>query len=198
MHLPRGVSEVTFFNLIAHTLLSKLWTGVRHSRSFLEIATAYIYIHMSIYVLYIYIFLYMLYISQVTGQVVWQVEPLHIYIYMSIYVLYIFIYCICCIFPRWRVRSSGRWSHCIYINMSQVLLYGNYDMSQNNATSKTKVKAMKQSNIPLVTRRHEHKQQRRIEHVWTKRKTWDHFIFKTILTTHKQMNRVSRTHMQER
>ena len=40
MHLPRGVSEVTFLNLIAHTLLSKLWTGVRHSHSFLEIATA--------------------------------------------------------------------------------------------------------------------------------------------------------------
>ena len=162
MHLPRGVSEVTFFNLIAHTLLSKLWTGVRHSRSFLEIATAYIYI------------------------------------YICLYMYYIYIYCICCIFPRWRVRSSGRWSHCIYINMSQVLLCGNYDMSQNNAASKTKVKAMKQSNIPLVTRRHEHKQQRRIENVWTKRKTWDHFIFKTILTTHKQMNRVSRTHMQER
>ena len=34
----------------------------------------------------------MLYISQVTGQVVWQVEPLHIYIYMSVYVLYIYIY----------------------------------------------------------------------------------------------------------
>ena len=115
--------------------------------------------------------------NQVKVEVVWQVEPLH---------------------PRWNLRSSGRWSHCIYINMSQVLLYGNYDMSQNNATSKTKVKAMKQSNIPLVTRRHEHKQQRRIENVWTKRKTWDHFIFKTILTTHKQMNRVSRTQMQER
>ena len=40
MHLPRGVSEVTFFNLIAHSLLSKLWTGVRHSRSFLDSATA--------------------------------------------------------------------------------------------------------------------------------------------------------------
>ena len=53
-------------------------------------ATAYIYmskyvlyIYMSIYVLYICIYiLFMLYISQVTGQVVWQVEPLHIYIYV--------------------------------------------------------------------------------------------------------------------
>ena len=35
----------------------------------------------------------MLCISQVTGQVVWQVEPLHIfiYIYMSKYVSYIYI-----------------------------------------------------------------------------------------------------------
>ena len=49
---------------------------------------------MSIYVLYIYIYiyLYMLYISQVTGQVVWQVEPLHLYIYMSIYVYIYIIY----------------------------------------------------------------------------------------------------------
>ena len=69
------------------------------------------------------------------------------------------------------------------------------DMSQNNATSKTKVKAMKQSNIPLVTRRHEHKQQRRIENVWTKRKTWDHFIFKTILTnTQTNEQRVKNAH----
>ena len=33
----------------------------------------------------------MLYISQVTGQVVWQVEPLHLYIYMSICIIYIYI-----------------------------------------------------------------------------------------------------------
>ena len=114
MHLPRGVSEVTFFNLIAHTLLSKLWTGVRHSRSFLRSplhvyiyiytyvyiciiyiyivyvvyfpgdgsgrlaggATAYIYMCVYICIIYIYIYIYilhMLLISQVTGQVVWQV-----------------------------------------------------------------------------------------------------------------------------
>ena len=47
----------------------------------------------------------MLYISQVTGQVVWQVEPLHIYIYMSIYVLYIYIYVYVVYFPG---DGSGR------------------------------------------------------------------------------------------
>ena len=31
----------------------------------------------------------MLYISQVTGQVVWQVEPLHIYICVYICIIYI-------------------------------------------------------------------------------------------------------------
>ena len=32
----------------------------------------------------------------------------------------------------------------------------------------------------------------------TRKRAADHFIFKTILTTHKRMNSVSRTHMQER
>ena len=41
-------------------------------------ATAYIYICVYICIIYI---LHMLLISQVTGQVVWQVEPLHIHKY---------------------------------------------------------------------------------------------------------------------
>ena len=41
-------------------------------------ATASIYIYVYICIIYI---LYLLYISQVTGQVVWQVEPLHIHKY---------------------------------------------------------------------------------------------------------------------
>ena len=91
MHLPRGVSEVTFFNLIAHTLLSKLWTGVRHSRSFLEIATACILsdVHMSIYALYVYIVYVVYFPGDGSGRL--HKRSHCIDIHMCLYMYYIYI-----------------------------------------------------------------------------------------------------------